>query len=407
MRDGMKNDSISDKVIAPDGRALDGPAPEAFSIAILTGGESTRMGNDKASLELAGKPLAQHVIDAMKLLSDDLFIVGNDVDAYRDFGLPVCGDLHATRSSLVGVYAAIAASRRDLCLVVSCDMPFIDPALARLMRELSTGYDAVVPVSPAGLEPLYALYNRSCLETMGEFIKRRDHKLINVLEQLRVHWIAPADMGAYRDPSVAFFNINTPEDLRQAETMLPALGDNAMEAAASLSEAPLVCFVGHKDSGKTTLIEGLVDRLSAAGLRIACIKHDVHGFQMDHRGTDTHRLYAAGAREVTISAPDRYARIVDVDQELSLGELREQVGGGIDIILAEGFKGSNADRIEVYGGVADGLACPQEELIAVVADSPPGGVSLPLFGRGEVDAVARFIISRYGLEKVADRGNGS
>lgn len=368
------------------------------SIAILAGGESTRMGADKALRLLGGKALAQHVIDAMRPVSDDIYIVGNDVEALRPFGLPVCGDLHGTRSSLVGVYAAIAAAHQEHCLVVSCDMPFADPLLALRLLELAPGYDAVVPVSPAGMEPLFAVYSRGCLEAMAEAISEEDYRILKVLDRVRVRWVTPAEMRGLRDPELTFFNANTPEDLRQAESLLVAI-EAVKQEADPAAAVPLVCFVGNKNSGKTTLIAALVDHLSALGMNVACIKHDVHGFSIDHEGTDTYRFDEAGAGEVIISSPRRYAHIARVDREADLGELRTLVDSSADIILAEGYKSSCADKIEVHGDNDPGeLVCDQSELLAVVSDTKFEGVSLPVYGHDDIGAVADFILRRYRLK---------
>lgn len=367
---------------------------DGLSIAILTGGDSVRMGSDKATRELGGKPLAQHVIDALRPLGVDMFLVGNDIEEYRRFGLPVSSDLHAARSSLVGIYSAVAASRGDKCLVVSCDLPFADPALARMMLALADGYDAVVPVSPAGMEPLFAIYTRGCLDAMGDFIKREDFKILNVLDRLKVRWVTPAEMRGLRDPSVTFFNINTPADLELAEGMA---GD-IQAAGATPSQPPLICFVGYKNSGKTTVLEALVGHLSQRGVRIACIKHDVHGFSIDHEGTDTYRLARAGARKVIISSPRQYAIVASVTRERDLDDLCREIGGEVDIILAEGYKRSAADKVAIVGrDSVEGLACAEEELIAVVTDEELPAVSLPSFSHADITGVARFICERYGI----------
>jgi molybdopterin-guanine dinucleotide biosynthesis protein MobB len=206
-------------------------------------------------------------------------------------------------------------------------------------------------------------------------------------------------MRELRDPAVGFFNVNTPEDLRRAEGMLAAAGDGGRRtASAGNDRPPLVCFVGYKDSGKTTFLESLVADMAGRGLHVACIKHDTHGFVMDHEGTDTWRLSRAGADQVVISAPGQYASVARVERERSLEELRGEIDGSADIVLVEGFKGADADKIEVVGA-SGRLACDEAELMAVVADKPLAGVGLPLFERGDAGEVARFICARYGLSR--------
>jgi molybdopterin-guanine dinucleotide biosynthesis protein B len=156
--------------------------------------------------------------------------------------------------------------------------------------------------------------------------------------------------------------------------------------------------VGKKNSGKTTFIERLVRLLVAQGLAVACIKHDVHGFDMDREGSDTSRMAQAGASPVVISSPEAVAKLERAGQEKDLDELRAELDGKADIIIAEGFKSSGADRVEISRDVRSGsLACPEDELIAVICDRPQAAGRIPWFGLGDIEAVARFLVERYSL----------
>lgn len=99
---------------------------------------------------------------------------------------------------------------------------------------------------------------------------------------------------------------------------------------------PFVCqIVGYKNSGKTTLVCALVERLKAEGCRVAVIKHDAHDFEMDHPGTDSYRHRAAGAAAIALVSPRKTAVIRE--EETSLDKLIEDFCG-YDVILVEGFK---------------------------------------------------------------------
>ncbi len=163
------------------------------------------------------------------------------------------------------------------------------------------------------------------------------------------------------------------------------------------STAPLVCFVGKKNSGKTTFVEKLVSLLAGSGLAVAYIKHDVHGFSIDHPGTDTQRLSQAGACMVIISSPAQIACLENVEDERSLTELCRVVKGPIDLIVAEGFKSAAADRIEVCRAGAS-MVCPEKDLLAAISERPGVARSIPVFNPEAVSRVARLLIKRYNLK---------
>lgn len=382
------------------GMAVD---PE-FSVAILCGGSSERMGagRNKALAELAGRPMLAHTIDALAPLCSDLFITGGDAAVFGGFGVPHCADHYQQRAAIVGIFSALAASRTDWCLVVSCDMPFASAALARQMSAAATGCDAVVPESGHGPEPLFSLYNRSCLTPLREGIERGDLSIRSALKQVRVKTFSEAQVRRACDPEAAFLNVNTPADLELARQRLASSRPSGYVHPTPLfdsgSPTPLVLFVGKKNSGKTTFLEKLVRMLTSAGASVAYIKHDVHGFQMDREGTDTQRLAQAGARRVLISSPAELALLEKVEQEAALDRLRQLAGREVDIVIGEGFKSAKADKIELSRRDRSmTLACPEEELMAVISDRPDAARNVPVFGLDDVAGVAAFLQRHYAL----------
>lgn len=382
-----------------------------LSIAVLAGGKSRRMGKDKALLDFDGRPLISRVIAALGPLSNDLFIAGGSASSFTHLGLPHVADQYPLTASIVGVYSALAAARHNCCLVVSCDMPFAPAALAVSMARMAPGYDAVVPVAGERQEPLFAIYSKGCLEVLRDQIERGHMAIKDALARLHTLQFDPKDQV---DPEVAFMNVNTQADLEKAEKVL-ASGERAPLAptvwsgpaigtAIRSGTPPLICFVGKKNSGKTTFLEKLVSVLISKGFKAAYLKHDVHGFDMDREGTDTFKLARAGASPVAISSPGALATIARHEpDELSLEELYAILGGGADIVIAEGFKRSAADKIEISRSKrSTELACAEEDLIAVISDRADAARFVPVFGLEDYEAVADYLIERYGM-KVADR----
>jgi molybdopterin-guanine dinucleotide biosynthesis adapter protein len=131
---------------------------------------------------------------------------------------------------------------------------------------------------------------------------------------------------------------------------------------------PVISVVGKSNSGKTTYLEKLIRELKARGYRVAIIKHDVHGFEMDKPGKDTWRHAQAGADVVCISSPEKMAMIKKVERELLLDEVIGYIDG-VDIIITEGYKRESKRKIEIFRQAAcDAPLCNKEELLAAASD---------------------------------------
>lgn len=122
--------------------------------------------------------------------------------------------------------------------------------------------------------------------------------------------------------------------------------------------------------GKTVLMEGLIKELRYRGLSVATVKHDVHGFDMDHKGKDTYCHREAGAETVVISSKKRFAMIKEVEEELELKDILKLLQDK-DVILVEGYKKSELRKIEVYReGFSDRIITKKEQLIAIASETP-------------------------------------
>ena len=161
---------------------------------------------------------------------------------------------------------------------------------------------------------------------------------------------------------------------------------------------PIVTIVGTSDSGKTTLIEKIIPRLVTKGLRVGTIKHDVHGFEMDHEGKDSWRHKRAGASTTVISSPLQVGMVKDVVRELTLDQIAELYLTDVDIIVVEGYKRQDKFKIEVHRKVQNRelIAGDSQHLIAVATDEPLD-VNVPCFDIDDAQGLADFIASHFRL----------
>ena len=159
---------------------------------------------------------------------------------------------------------------------------------------------------------------------------------------------------------------------------------------------PIVSIVGRSNTGKTTLIEKLIPELKGRGYRVATIKHNIHGFDIDHKGKDSWRHRAAGAQATLIASPHSIALIEDVDRDLELEELRDRYIDNVDIILSEGFKKNSHPKIEIVRTELkhDPLCIKEDNLIAVASDQLQE-MGVPCLDINDVRGLADLIEEKF------------
>ncbi len=164
---------------------------------------------------------------------------------------------------------------------------------------------------------------------------------------------------------------------------------------------PVLAIVGWKNSGKTTFAVKLVAELTRRGFRVASVKHAHHDADVDHEGTDTFRLRAAGAREVVLVTARRWAIIHELDDaaEPALNDTLARMSPA-DIVIVEGYKREPIPKIEVRRREAkqtDPMAPDDPHIFAVAADHAAEGAGHPVFNLDEIADIADFVVSRFGL----------
>ncbi|MFZ5447446.1 MAG: molybdenum cofactor guanylyltransferase [Thermodesulfobacteriota bacterium] len=186
--------------------------------AILAGGFSRRLGQDKASLSLMGKPLAVRVDAALAPLAATRWLVTNHPLAHLALGLPLITDLRPFLGPAGGLFTALFYARTPWVMAAAVDNPFLAP---RLLVEMAaqarrTSRPAVVCRSPRGLEPFPGVYAVRLLPALRDFLKS-DRRPTRFLELCRPQIIPESEVQALDPENRSFFNLNTPRELAQAE----------------------------------------------------------------------------------------------------------------------------------------------------------------------------------------------
>ena len=199
------------------------------SAIVLAGGFSSRFGQDKGVLELAGKPLIRRVVDAVAGLVDEVVVVTNSEERIARYaevmggGVRFVVDVCEARSPLIGALSGFGAARGEYSLLLPFDTPFVSGAVVSLLFELCEGRAAVIPRWPNGyIEPLHAVYQtRLALEAAEGAVAEGRLQVRALIERLRgVRYVSTMVVQQLDPGLLTFFNVNTPADLDKAVALV-------------------------------------------------------------------------------------------------------------------------------------------------------------------------------------------
>ena len=191
-----------------------------LTIAIQAGGQSSRMGQDKALLPFQGQPLIQRVIDRVSQLSADILITTNQPEGYRFLGFPLQPDVMPGTGALGGLFIALSAAANPFVAVVACDMPFANAQILAASLEIitSSDFDAVIPRTDFGLEPIHAVYRReTCLPAIEKALQLNRRRVIAWHQDANIRILAPNEYHHLDPLCISFWNVNSPEEFQRAE----------------------------------------------------------------------------------------------------------------------------------------------------------------------------------------------
>jgi molybdopterin-guanine dinucleotide biosynthesis protein A len=191
-----------------------------LSVVAQAGGQSTRMGEDKALKTFLGRPLIQWVTDRLAPVADELLVTTNQPEAYTFLNLPLRRDVRPGRGPLGGLYTALVSAKYSSVAVVACDMPFASaPLLVAGAGFLAQdGADVVIAESTEGFEPLHAVYRReTCIPAIEAAMDLEQWRVISWFPRVVVRRFTSQELSRYDPEGLAFWNVNTPEEFAQAE----------------------------------------------------------------------------------------------------------------------------------------------------------------------------------------------
>ena len=197
----------------------------SFSVLILAGGKSSRMGlnKDKGHMQFKGISLIEYVLAnilSIKGVAKDNVIIVGPKEKYAKYQFTVVDDLYPQRGPLGGIFSGLQYSKTVYNLVVGYDMPFIKPKLVEYMLGQSKGYHLVIPTYGQGLyEPLCAIYNKNCLNAMEHNLKNNVLAVRSIFPLCKIRWIREEEIRIFDPELHSFFNINFIRDFVRAERL--------------------------------------------------------------------------------------------------------------------------------------------------------------------------------------------
>jgi len=194
---------------------------------ILAGGKSSRLGRNKALQTIGDKSLIQWVIDRLVTLSTEIVVVmahGEAIPCSSTTGIRTVADVYPSKSPLVGIYSGLIASASPRAIVVGCDMPFLNASLLKYMAQTCSSFDIVVPQIEDKLEPLCAVYSKTCVVPIRWLLEQNELMISKLFTLVKVKYVKKDDINRFDPEHLSFFNINNKTDLGKAKKLAAEKG---------------------------------------------------------------------------------------------------------------------------------------------------------------------------------------
>jgi len=180
---------------------------------ILAGGKSSRMGQDKARLEIEGKPLVLRAADLLKPFVREVTLLGPP-ELFSDLGFPVIADQWPDQGPLAAVCTGLQHSRAEWNIFLACDLPLLTVSFIHLLRDRAavSSADVVAPHTVDGWQPLCAAYRSRCCQACVGALHAGRRSLIKLFDDLSVEAISSSELAAAGLGEGSLANVNTPDE---------------------------------------------------------------------------------------------------------------------------------------------------------------------------------------------------
>ena len=191
---------------------------------VLAGGKGLRLGREKVQETVGNSNLLQWVVSQLSSFSNGtIVVIASEKSLTQFIGYPrfrIVTDTYPGKGPLGGIYTGLAASDSLHNLVVACDMPFLNQALLRYMIQLSASFDLVVPRVGELVEPLHAVYSKSCLAPIEWLLDQGELRVRALFDLVKVRYVEADEIDSFDPKHLSFFNINTEADLEMAQQLV-------------------------------------------------------------------------------------------------------------------------------------------------------------------------------------------
>jgi len=185
---------------------------------ILAGGKNSRMGTNKAFLEIDGTRLIDKTINIYRELFSEIIIVTNDPLSYVEFvDTTIVTDIYKGKGPLGGIYTGLFYSKNPYAFVSPCDMPYLNKDFISYMTNQAGNHDVIVPETAEGYQPLHAIYSRDCLPSIKRLLMLDKLKITGFYRDMRVLGISEEQSSPFNKNGRLFQNLNTPEDIKEVQ----------------------------------------------------------------------------------------------------------------------------------------------------------------------------------------------
>ena len=360
---------------------------ETITAAILCGGKASRIKKFKPNLEINGTSIIENTILILKKFFNKIVISSNEPFLFEKFNLPVIEDEIKDKDIFGGIYSILKKIDTKYAFIVPCDMPFINEKLIEvLLNSDFNKYDITIFSINGKFQPLFAIYSKNCLNFFKETIKLNHRpKVIEILNRYKTLIMTESDIPFKINFQKAFFNINTESDYYRAKNNI-------------FNETKIFGIVAkYSNSGKTTLIERLIEEFKKDSFKVGVLKHSVHKIEIDKPGKDTYRFFQKGADSILIDNEEQLFFRKKLKKPLPVKYLKDFYFNDVDILIVEGHKGGNFPKIELIKNEQnDYLFNEDSNIIAIVTDKKLKS-NIPIFQIDNISQIYNFIKAKLKL----------